>query len=174
MSHRLTANDLILDRRDFLRRCGMGFGGLALGGLMTGNSSAAMTGEPSGPHFAPKAKRVVHLFMNGGPSQVDTFDPKPQLQLQHGKPIPLDGLKTERPTGTALTAGPGVTTGRAVGGHSSIKASLGLASGRGQGHEIKPLRQSLWGHLACSRVPTSYRCSYLHRRLRRFFCEVCK
>ena len=98
MSHKLTANDIILDRRDFLRRCGMGFGGLALGGLVSDNASA----ETTGPHFAPKAKRVVHLFMNGGPSQVDTFDPKPQLQLQHGKPIPLDGLKTERPTGTAL------------------------------------------------------------------------
>ena len=102
MSHNLTANDIILDRRDFLRRCGMGFGGLALGGLMGGNASAANVSEMTGPHFAPKAKRVVHLFMNGGPSQVDTFDPKPQLQLQHGKPIPLDGLKTERPTGTAL------------------------------------------------------------------------
>ncbi len=104
MSHHLTANDIILDRRDFLRRCGMGFGGLALGTLFGGNASAmqADAGFMSGPHFAPKAKRVVHLFMNGGPSQVDTFDPKPALQLQHGKVIPLEGLKTERPTGTAL------------------------------------------------------------------------
>jgi hypothetical protein len=106
MSHRLTANDLILDRRDFLRRCGMGFGGLALGGLFGAAGKAAAETLPPvwnpGPHFAPKAKRVVHLFMNGGPSQVDTFDPKPALQQQHGKPIPLEGLKTERPTGTAL------------------------------------------------------------------------
>jgi hypothetical protein len=97
--HRLTANDIVLDRRDFLERCGMGFGGLALGGLLGGSASAMTTSQP---HFAPKAKRVVHLFMNGGPSQVDTFDPKPKLQEFHGKTMPLDGIKTERPTGAAL------------------------------------------------------------------------
>ena len=74
MSHRLTENDIILDRRDFLRRCGMGFGGLALGGLFQQNATAAQPLDRAIPHFAPKAKRVVHLFMNGGPSQVDTFD----------------------------------------------------------------------------------------------------
>lgn len=103
MSHDLTADDIILDRRDFLRRCGMGFGGLALGGLMGENASAApVDAYGSIPHFAPKAKRVVHLFMNGGPSQVDTFDRKPLLQEQHGKPITLEGIKTERPTGSVL------------------------------------------------------------------------
>ncbi len=102
MSHRLTENDIILDRRDFLRRCGMGFGGLALGGLFQGNAYAALPLDPSIPHFAPKAKRVVHLFMNGGPSQVDTFDRKPLLQEQHGKPIMMEGIKTERPTGSVL------------------------------------------------------------------------
>ncbi len=101
MSHHLTANDLILDHRDFLRRCGMGFGGLALGGLFSGNATAGEVGIPA-CNFAPTAKRVVHLFMNGGPSQVDTFDRKIALDQQHGKPIPLEGLKTERPTGTAL------------------------------------------------------------------------
>ncbi len=101
MSHHLTANDIILDRRDFLRRCGMGFGGLALGGLFSGNAAAGEVRIPA-RHFAPKAKRVVHLFMNGGPSQVDTFDRKTALDQQHGKPIPLEGLKTERPTGAAL------------------------------------------------------------------------
>ncbi|MES2921060.1 MAG: DUF1501 domain-containing protein [Verrucomicrobiota bacterium] len=101
MSHHLTANDIILDRRDFLRRCGMGFGGLALGGLFSGNVAAGELGVPA-RNFAPKAKRVVHLFMNGGPSQVDTFDRKTALDQQHGKPIPLEGLKTERPTGAAL------------------------------------------------------------------------
>lgn len=105
MHHKLTPHDIILDRRDFLRRCGMGFGALALGGLL-GNQRASASAygplPPGMPHFAPKAKRVVHLFMNGGPSQVDTFDPKPALQARHGQPIPLEGLKTERPTGTAL------------------------------------------------------------------------
>lgn len=107
MHHAPTLNDLVLDRRDFLRRCGMGFGALALGGLL-GKVEAGAAGVPvgnvagRGPHFAPKAKRVIHLFMNGGPSQVDTFDPKPELQARHGQPIPLSGLKTERPTGAAL------------------------------------------------------------------------
>ena len=96
--HRLTAADIVLDRRDFLERCGTGFGALALGGLLGGKAAA----NSVQPHFAPRAKRVVHLFMNGGPSQVDTFDPKPKLQEFHGKSIPLDGLKTERPTGAGL------------------------------------------------------------------------
>ncbi|MBK1833050.1 DUF1501 domain-containing protein [Roseibacillus ishigakijimensis] len=95
--HSLSSRDLLLDRRDFLNRCGMGFGAMALGGLL----DQAMASEEV-THFAPKAKRVVHLFMNGGPSQVDTFDPKPALQSQHGKAIPLQGRKTERPTGAAL------------------------------------------------------------------------
>jgi len=108
MHHQLTANDLILDRRDFLKRCGMGFGSLALGSLFgSGTASAAASAAAQGypvttPHFAPKAKRVVHLFMNGGPSQVDTFDPKPALDKYHGKALPLEGMKTERPTGAAL------------------------------------------------------------------------
>ncbi len=98
--HHPTATDFIHDRRDFLRRCGMGFGGLALGKLLTGTATSSPL--ENAPHFAPKAKRVVHLFMNGGPSQVDTFDRKPLLQHQHGKPITLDGIKTERPTGSVL------------------------------------------------------------------------
>jgi hypothetical protein len=57
---------------------------------------------PKGPHFAPKAKRVIHLFMNGGPSHVDTFDPKPELAKWHGKILPDEHrLSTERKTGAA-------------------------------------------------------------------------
>ncbi|MEG7982436.1 DUF1501 domain-containing protein, partial [Listeria monocytogenes] len=52
-------------------------------------------------HFEPKAKRVIHFFMNGGPSQVDTFDPKPMLDKFDGKTLP-NLLKTERPTGAGL------------------------------------------------------------------------
>ncbi|MFK7849676.1 MAG: DUF1501 domain-containing protein [Akkermansiaceae bacterium] len=94
--HEITARDLLLDRRDFLRRCGMGMGALAMGPLLGDRARAGQT------HFAPKAKRVVHLFMNGGPSQVDTFDRKPLLQDMHGKTLPLEGITTERPTGAAL------------------------------------------------------------------------
>ena len=55
---------------------------------------------PKPPHFAPRAKAVIHLFMNGGPSHIDTFDPKPELTKLHGKSLPSN-LRTERETGTA-------------------------------------------------------------------------
>jgi len=93
--HPLASNDLIIDRRDFLSRCGMGFGALSLESLLADSTA------PS-PHFAPKAKRVIHLFMNGGPSQVDTFDRKTELQKRHGQSIGAKNLKTERPTGALL------------------------------------------------------------------------
>ncbi|HXJ59435.1 MAG TPA: DUF1501 domain-containing protein [Verrucomicrobiae bacterium] len=94
-----------------LARCGTGFGVLALGsvldqaGLLTGPAraeSAAFPLAPRAPHFTAKARRVVHLFMNGGPSQVDTFDPKPALDRYHGQPLPLNNLRTERKTGAAM------------------------------------------------------------------------
>src|SRR6202043_3917237 len=57
---------------------------------------------PKTPHHPGKARRVVHLFMNGGASQVDTFDPKPLLDKFHGKPLPNPNLRTERKTAGAL------------------------------------------------------------------------
>ena len=57
---------------------------------------------PKKPHFAPKAKRVIFLFMNGGMSQVDTFDPKPMLASYHGQPMPGGNPKTERKTGSLM------------------------------------------------------------------------
>lgn len=71
-------------RRDLLRRSACGFGALALGDLLRAGDGAAPR-----PHFAPRAKRIVFLFMHGGPSQVDTFDWKPLLQRDHGKPLPF-------------------------------------------------------------------------------------
>ncbi len=103
--HELTARDLLLDRRDFLKRCGMGMGALAMGPLLGERALGGIKGASGIPgltHHSPRAKRVVHLFMNGGPSQVDTFDRKPILQDLHGKILPLDDIKTERPTGAAL------------------------------------------------------------------------
>ena len=85
--------DLFLTRRDMLARCGMGMGALAL--------SAQLRGAAKQPPRPAKAKRVLHLFMNGGCSHVDTFDPKPALTRFHGKPIPIT-LKTERRTGAAF------------------------------------------------------------------------
>jgi hypothetical protein len=97
-------------RRDFLCRSGMGFAALGLAGLM-GDAGLLSAGEagavtnplaPRAPHFPGKAKRVIHLFMNGGPSHVDTFDPKPMLAKFAGKPLPTTNLRTERRTGAAF------------------------------------------------------------------------
>src|SRR4051812_36302194 len=116
--HRIRTEDLMLTRRDALRRGGMGFGALALGtimgeqGLLAPNLAMGETTEggvgispmaPKAPQFPGKAKRVVHLFMNGGPSHVDTFDPKPQLTRFHGKPVPSN-RPTERRTGAAFAS----------------------------------------------------------------------
>ncbi len=57
---------------------------------------------PKQPQFRARAKRVIHIFANGGPSHVDTFDPKPALAQLHGKPLPMDNLPTERRTGAAF------------------------------------------------------------------------
>ena len=93
-----------LSRREMIARSGMGFGTLALGDLLAESTSANRKSplEQQSPHFAPKAKRVIHLFMNGGPSQVDTFDPKPALEKHNGKRPPSADLKTERKTGGLL------------------------------------------------------------------------
>jgi hypothetical protein len=86
----------------------MGFASLGLAGLMAsqGLLSAAPANlsplAPKAPHFPAKAKRVIHLFMNGGPSHVDTFDPKPALEKYAGKPLPKENPRTERKTGAAF------------------------------------------------------------------------
>jgi hypothetical protein len=101
-------SDFPVSRREMLTRAGTGFGALALAGMMADDSRlpAAPLGSqplaPRSPHFPAKAKRVVHLFMNGGPSQVDTFDPKPLLEKYHGKPLPELTLRTERKTSGAF------------------------------------------------------------------------
>lgn len=82
---------LPLTRRDFLSRSGMGMAMLGLGDVMAASK----------PHYAPKAKRVIHFFLNGGPSHVDTFDPKPALMKYEGKPVPSHRI-TERKTGAAF------------------------------------------------------------------------
>ena len=95
-----------LSRREMLCRSGLGLGGLALGQLLAGAPALGAGADisplaPRSPHFPVKAKHVIHLFMNGGPSQVDTFDPKPVLEKLAGQNLPIT-LKTERPTGVAL------------------------------------------------------------------------
>src|SRR2546423_2362355 len=99
-------------RRELLSRCGMGMGGLGLAAVLGQNQAAeaASPGNGAGvnplaaraPHFAARAKRVIHFFLNGGPSHVDTFDYKPMLARYDGKALPVENLKTERKTGAAM------------------------------------------------------------------------
>jgi Protein of unknown function (DUF1501). len=91
-----------MTRRGALRTIGSGFGMLGLGGILGASELARSPLEVRPTHFAPKAKRVIFLFLNGGPSQVDTFDPKPMLTKYHGQPMPTPNLKTERKTGNLL------------------------------------------------------------------------
>src|SRR4051794_19347612 len=98
----------MMTRRDCLKTFGTGFGMTAF--AQQAASAAALTGAPveinpltpKAPHFPAKARRVIFLFLNGGPSQVDTFDPKPMLDKYSGKPMPAGNLKTERKTGNLL------------------------------------------------------------------------
>jgi hypothetical protein len=81
----------ILSRRELLRLSSAGFGGLALAGLL-GQQQALGSTDPlaiKSPHFPARAKRIIFLFMHGGPSQMDTFDYKPLLKRDHGKPLPF-------------------------------------------------------------------------------------
>ena len=82
----------------------MGLGALGFMGLLTdaATQEAINPLSPHAPQFPGKAKRVVHFFLNGGASHVDTFDPKPLLTKYDGKPLPVESLRTERKTGAAF------------------------------------------------------------------------
>src|SRR6476469_9655123 len=103
--HPFNFRDALFTRRDFLSKCGMGMGAVSLAALfgeaalLTPSAQAAGSINPlfnKAPHFPAKAKRVVHFFLNGGPSHVDTFDPKPALAQYAGKALPGEYLRTER------------------------------------------------------------------------------
>ncbi|MBM3956014.1 MAG: DUF1501 domain-containing protein [Planctomycetes bacterium] len=86
-------------RRHFFGGCGVGVGSLALGELLAGKAGAAAVADPlapRAPHFAPRAKRVIYLFMAGGPSQLDLFDYKPELARRSGTPIPESFIAGKR------------------------------------------------------------------------------
>ena len=83
-------------RRAWLRAAGLGFGSLSLSALLASETLGRILDEQQTnplaarpPHFVPKAKRVIFLFMHGGPSSIDTFDPKERLVRDHGKPLPI-------------------------------------------------------------------------------------
>ncbi|MFO1004506.1 MAG: DUF1501 domain-containing protein [Planctomycetaceae bacterium] len=97
-----------ITRREALQQTGVGFGMLGLAALLTQNSPASAAEvslsplAPKAPQFPTKAKHIIHVYLNGGPSQVDTFDPKPMLSKYNGQPLPKGHLSTERATGAAL------------------------------------------------------------------------
>jgi hypothetical protein len=108
MTDHVDRSRLAFSRRSMLTRSALGMGGLGLASLLADQTTADdravssterwSTGQP---HFPAKAKRVIHFFLNGGPSHVDTFDPKPALSKYAGQPIP-ETLTTERKTGAAF------------------------------------------------------------------------
>src|SRR5215216_5298080 len=90
-----------VNRRVFLRRGALGLGGLALAGLLNREaaSGSPFQGILDKPHFEPKAKRIIYLFMAGGPSQLDLFDHKPLLNKMNGQDLPDSVRKGQRLTG---------------------------------------------------------------------------
>ncbi|HIM30898.1 MAG TPA: DUF1501 domain-containing protein [Planctomycetes bacterium] len=89
-----------ISRRRMLARCSTGFGSIALAGLMSDMGYAGPTGLPEGAalkqtHHPAKAKHVIFCFMSGGVSQVDSFDPKPRLEKDNGKPMPVKVERTQ-------------------------------------------------------------------------------
>src|SRR5437773_7602490 len=108
-NHKQPLDHLLLTRRELLCRCGMGLGTVGLTALLQNSgfparaaAAANLPLAPRKPHFPAKAERVIHLFMNGGPSHVDTFDPKPALEKYAGKLLPMENPRTERKTGAAF------------------------------------------------------------------------
>lgn len=103
-------------RRELLRTMGTGIGWLALPSLLHADSAGNTTGNSAGDsgsaspltprpaHFTPRARHIIHIYLNGGPSQVDTWDPKPELTKWGGKKLPVGNLTTERETGFALAS----------------------------------------------------------------------
>jgi hypothetical protein len=92
-------------RREALCRMGSGFGMLAFANMVSESLAKAGITDEGGARkldFKPRAKRVIFLFMNGGLSQVDSFDPKPALDKYHGKPLPGGTVATERKTGALM------------------------------------------------------------------------
>jgi Protein of unknown function (DUF1501) len=93
-------------RREMLARCGLGFAGLALHPLLqsdlVANDNRLNPMLPKSPHYAPRAKHIIHIFANGGPSHIDTFDPKPAIAKHAGQEIPGGSPRTERKTGVLM------------------------------------------------------------------------
>ena len=123
-----------LSRRQVLRSAGAGFGHLALAGLLgqAARASGAPAAQPLAarpPHFKPKATRIIFLFMQGAISQVDTFEYKPKLQQNGGKPGPGGGILTASKFGFRQHGESGGVVFRAHAAHGRARRQALLASG---------------------------------------------
>ena len=120
MTH-ATQHDLLPNRREILRQAGGGFGMIGLASLLAAEGLLPQSAKAAGPganaesplapkrtHFAPRAKRIIWLFMHGGPSHVDLFDPKPDLVRLHGETLPdsFGDVMTRRPVAKNPLLGP--------------------------------------------------------------------
>src|SRR6266480_2988724 len=90
-----------MTRREALQRVGAGFGMVGLANVLAGAESQSPLAVKQ-PHFPAKAKRVIFLFLNGGMSQIDTFDPKPMLIKHDGEPMPGPKIQTDRASGNLM------------------------------------------------------------------------
>src|SRR5688500_5748196 len=104
MNDDITHHALSVTRRHFFQDCGVGLGKMALASLLAGATGQKVWAAPQAvnplapkpPHFTPKAKAVIHLFMAGAPSQLELFDYKPELTRLEGKPIPPSVIGGQR------------------------------------------------------------------------------
>lgn len=107
MQKEILEHSLSLNRRKFLSRLSLGIGSVALGSLLIPDLFSGKSDEEmlmAGlPHFAPKAKRIIYLFQNGAPSQLDLFDYKPKLQEMFGQDLPASIRMGQRLTGMTAT-----------------------------------------------------------------------
>src|ERR1700761_9607212 len=102
MQKEILEHGLSMNRRRFLQRAGLGIGSIALGSLLIPNlfgSSEDEMPQLGLPNFAPRAKRIIYLFQNGAPSQLDLFDYKPMLQKMQGEDLPASIRMGQRLTG---------------------------------------------------------------------------
>src|SRR6266852_9037574 len=102
MSKRGLRMNRLLSRREVLSTLGGGFGGLALASLLNADAPRPHDLQPRRPHFEPKARAVIQLFMHGGPSHLDLLDPKPMLDRYDGQAPPAEVADDERLTGSLL------------------------------------------------------------------------
>ena len=133
----------LIDRRTALKRFGGGLGSLGL-------ASALQAAGDFGPrtHFAPRAKRVIHLFMNGGPFGPDFFEPKPALTKYHGQRPEGADLRTERPTG-GLMAAPYAYANHGKSGLPISELLPLTASQKIQRGQLREMAQALPGQPEC-------------------------